>query len=324
MTTARGWRTAREVTGPFTIRREDIGPLNEVFSEAFTERYRRDGMVGVRVPYLNPLVWRYAIDDAGEGAMLWRGENGEIVAFNIAHMSGVEGWMGPLAVMPEAQGTGIGKVIVRAGMDWLVARGARVLGLETMPRTMDNIGFYSALGFQPHRLTITLTVEALGQQRPARLLGRLASSARHATMDAIRALTERVQPGYDFTREIELTESLSLGDTVLLERSGKLVGFALCHSVPLVEGRARDELRVLKMVLEDEGLASGMMTAVADFARRSGTRRAAVRVQGEYTDAYRQLVGVGGRVRWTDLRMTLAGYEEREPTSGMVLSNWEI
>src|SRR5690606_17167159 len=107
MTTARGWRTAREITGPFQIRREDIAPLNEVFSEAFTERYRRDGMVGVRVPYLNPLVWRYAIDDSGDGAMLWRGENEEIIAFNIAHMSGVEGWMGPLAVLPDAQGTGI-------------------------------------------------------------------------------------------------------------------------------------------------------------------------------------------------------------------------
>jgi hypothetical protein len=29
-------------------------------------------------------------------------------------------------------------------------------------------------------------------------------------------------------------------------------------------------------------------------------------------------------VRWTDLRMSLAGYEERTPSQGIVLSNWEI
>jgi hypothetical protein len=39
---------------------------------------------------------------------------------------------------------------------------------------------------------------------------------------------------------------------------------------------------------------------------------------------YRTLVGAGARVRWTDLRMSLAGYEERAVESGIVLSNWEI
>jgi len=31
----------------------------------------------------------------------------------------------------------------------------------------------------------------------------------------------------------------------------------------------------------------------------------------------------GARVRWTDLRMTLRGYEEPR-VNGVVLSNWEI
>ncbi len=324
MTTARGWRTARDVQGPFPIRREDLPALNEVFSESFSDRYRRDGMVGVRVPHLNQLVWRYAIDDAAGGAMLWRDERDAIAGFNIAHMSGVEGWMGPLAVRPDMQGIGLGKLVVMAGVEWLREQGAKVIGLETMPRTMDNIGFYSSLGFDPQRLTITLVVAALGQQRPARLLGRLTPAKRHEAMAAIADLTTRVQPGYDFCREIELTDNLSLGDTVLLEKEGRLAGFALCHSVPLVEGRPRDELRVLKLVLENEEDMLDMMVAVADFARRSGTRAASVRVQGEYPRAYRQLIEGGARVRWTDLRMTLAGSPEIPPATGVVLSNWEI
>ena len=324
MASARDWRSSRWVEGPFRVRVEDIPALNEVFSDAFSERYRRDGMVGVRVPFLNPAIWRYAIEDAAEGAMLWRGERGEIVAFNIAHRSGVEGWMGPLAVRPELQGAGVGKEVVRAGVDWLRAQGARVIGLETMPRTMDNIGFYSALGFVPGRLTLTLTLDAAPAESAPQLLGRLASRDREEMTAACDALVDRLLPGYDFAREIRLTDDLSLGDTMLLVRRGELRGFALCHTVPLVEGRAREELRVLKLVLRSLADLDAMANALADYARRSGTRRVAIRVQGEYVSAYRALIARGARVRWTDLRMTVDGFPEPVAGDGLVLSNWEI
>ena len=81
---------------------------------------------------------------------------------------------------------------------------------------------------------------------------------------------------------------------------------------------------MLKLVLADQRYFDAMVSTLRDFARRSGTRRVAIRVQGEYAAAYRQLIGLGGRVRWSDLRMSLAGYEERIPEGGMVLSNWEI
>ena len=321
----RPWRVARAAEGPFRARAEDVPALNEVFSEAFTDRYRRDGMVGVRVPALNPAVWRYAIEDAADGAMLWRTDRGEVAAFNIAHLSGTEGWMGPLAVRPELQGHGLGKEVVRSGIAWLRERGARVVGLETMPRTMDNIGFYSALGFVPGRLTLTLTIDAAPAERPATLLGRLPDREHAAALEECRRLASALMPGYDFTRELELTERLAIGDTVLLrDADGTLAGFALCHSVPLVEGRAREELRVLKLVLARDEDLPAMARQIGDFARRCGARRAAVRVQGEYEGAYRALVGQRAKVRWSDLRMTLDGYPEARARRGIVLSNWEI
>jgi GNAT superfamily N-acetyltransferase len=295
-----------------------------VFSDAFTERYRRDGMVGVRVPHLNPSVWRYAIEDAARGAMVWRDARGEIAAFNMVHRSGVEGWMGPLAVRTEYQGSGLGKQVVEHGIEWLKAEGATVIGLETMPRTMDNIGFYSALGFVPGRLTITLTLEAASASRPSELLGRLGAREHEEAMASAQSLVSRLAPGYDFTRELELTDSIALGDTVLVRDGDRVVGFALCHTAPLVEGRAREELRVLKLALESESYFDDLVRALCDFAKRSGSRRVAFRVQGEYTSLYRRLVALEGRVRWTDLRMSLAGYEERPTEQGIVLSNWEI
>lgn len=326
MAIARNWRPQPRIEGPFRARADDIPALNEVFSEAFTERYRRDGMVGVRVPHLNPKVWRYAIDDADEGAMLWRdgGPKGDIVAFNMVHHSDAEGWMGPLVVRTDLQGHGAGKEVVERGIAWLRQKGARVIGLETMPRTMDNIGFYSGLGFVPGRLTITLTLDAKSSDVPVELLGRASVQERDEEMSRVRALVSRVAPGYDFTREIALTDSLSLGDTLLLKEDGELVGFALCHTTPLVEGRSRDELRVLKLVLVREDLLDLALAGLRDFAKRSGTRRMALRVQGEYTGIYQRMIAMGARVRWTDLRMALGGYEEQRPGEGVLLSNWEI
>jgi len=324
MASSRSWRPDPSLEGPYRPGTEEIAALNVVFSDAFTERYRRDGMVGVRVPNLNPQVWRYAIEDAADGAMVWRDRRGAIAAFNMVHRSGIEGWMGPLAVRSEYQGSGAGKEVVSRGVEWLKAQGATVIGLETMPRTMDNIGFYSGLGFVPGRLTMTLTLDASPGVRAPDLFGRLGTRDRDDHLAALNALVLRIAPGYDFSREIELTDSLALGDTLMLHDGSDLAGFALCHSAPLVEGRTREELRVLKLVLANDTWLDPMVRALCDFAKRSGTRRVAFRVQGEYEALYQQLIARGARVRWTDLRMSLAGYRDARPPTGIVLSNWEI
>ncbi len=312
------------VEGPLVASIEDIPALNAVFSEAFTDRYRRDGLTGVRVPYLHPSIWRYAIEDAAGGALLWRDDEGEIIAFNMVHCSGTEGWMGPLAVRPQRQGGGLGKEVVRAGVDWLRGRGSRTIGLETMPRTMDNIGFYSKLGFLPERLTITLTLEASAAGRGPSLLSALTGSEKGKVLKACRALTARIAGGADYTREIETTDRLGIGDTILLREEGRISGFALCHTVPLVEGRAGDEMRVLKMVLDGvEGLEP-MARTLCGYARRAAAQRVAFRVQGGNSQVYATLIALGARVRWTDLRMTLAGFPEPTLSAGVALSNWEI
>ncbi len=96
------------------------------------------------------------------------------------------------------------------------------------------------------------------------------------------------------------------------------------HSVPLVEGRPREELRVLKLVVEHEADLDELVRLLSVAARRTGTRRLALRAQGDYAASYRRLIALGARVRWTDLRMTAAGHEEPVAESGVLYSNWEI
>ena len=325
----RAWLPEHQVYGPEPARESDIESLNRIFADAFTDRYRRDGLVGVRVPHLNPQVWRYALCDAGEGAMVWRDEAGQIAAFNVAHCSGAEGWMGPLAVRPDRQGTGIGKTIVRTAVDWLIAEGVTTVGLETMPRTVENIGFYARLGFTPAYLTVTMTndIGTRGHAVPSLLSQRPPSpppgDRERATAAARRLVTDLVR-GPDFTREILLTAELGLGDTTLVEGPAGLDALVLWHSAPLAEGRPREELRILKLAARDERAFVAAIAAAEATAARAGVRRVAIRCQTRYELAFRHLIERGYRVRWTDLRMTFEGYPEPHPVGGVLFSNWEI
>ena len=319
------WQLERAVRGPQPLAEKDIPALNRLFADAFTDRYRRDGLVGVRVPFLNPAIWRYALSDAGAGAMGWRDEADRLVAFNIAHRSGSEGWMGPLAVRPDRQTGGLGKAIVRAAIDWLEGQGVATLGLETMPRTVDNIGFYSRLGFVPGHLTITMTADvAAAPGAGFTALGTLEPAEREQRLAEVSDLVARLAPGVDFGREIQLTHELRLGDVLVVGPPGATTGFALCHSAPLAENGAREETRVLKVGALSLDALLAMLDSVAAWAARQGTRRIGCRCQGAYGEAYRALIERGFRVRWTDLRMTLTGHQEMMPAAGIVWSNWEV
>jgi GNAT superfamily N-acetyltransferase len=323
----RMWQPERATHGPRPATEKDIPGLNRLFADAFTDRYRRDGLVGVRVPFLNAAIWRYAIADAGEGAMLWRDESDRVVAFNIAHKSGAEGWMGPLAVRPDRQLSGLGKEIVIAAAEWLKTQGVTTLGLETMPRTVDNIGFYSRLGFVPGFLTLTMTrdVQRAQGDRPAyEVLGALDARERAARVADIGRLVTQLAPGFDFSREIQLTLDFALGNVVSVLEAGRLVAFALCHSAPLAESGTRDELRVLKIAATSADTLVTAVEAVATWAAAQNIRRVAVRCQTASADAYRALIECGYRVRWSDLRMTMTGYAEPRPAQGILWSNWEI
>ncbi len=305
--------------GPDRASPAEIGQINRVFSEAFTDRYQRDGLSGVRVPLLNPAIWRFAIEHAGDGAMVWRDGAGAIAAFNLAHRSGTEGWMGPLAVRPDCQGRGMGQTIVREGIRRLEAAGARTIGLETMPRTVDNIGFYSRLGFRPGHLTVSLT------RAPGGAAARPAAVPRQEIVDRCRTLTEALAPGVDFSREIELTIGHGLGGVTLLTDQGEPSGFALWHTAPLAEGRPGEEARVLKLGARDLDAFRRLISAIERDAVGAGARQVSFRCQTAYGSAYEALLAAGYAVHWTDLRMTLSGKPELPAREGGVLfSNWEI
>jgi hypothetical protein len=256
--------------------------------------------------------------------MVWRDAEGHMVAFNMVHRSGTEGWMGPLAVRPDRQGEGLGSAMVRTGIEWLRSQGATTIGLETMPRTVDNIGFYSRIGLVPSRLTVTLVHDVARRTAGSPEMLSSAAGGGDEQLEECRQLTDRVLPGVDFTRELALTRELGIGDATLVREGRTLTGFALWHSTPLAAGRPKDELRVLKLVATNAGAFERLVQALQLSAVHERVNRVAIRCQTEFEGAYLRLIDLGYRVHWTDLRMLLQGYPQRVPAEGILMSNWEI
>jgi hypothetical protein len=213
--------------------------------------------------------------------------------------------------------------MVRLGIDWLKGQGALTIGLETMPRTVENIGFYSRIGLVPGPLTVTLVHDVPRRAgRPPELLS-AAGQQLARRLEECRQLTDQLAPGVDFTREITLTRDLGIGDTTMVRNGSELVAFALWHSTPLAAGRAKDEVRVLKLVAASFGAFEELLDALHGTAAAERVARLAIRCQTEFADAYLRLIAAGYRVHWTDLRMLLRGFPAG-PHHGVVLSNWEI
>ena len=80
---------------------------------------------------------------------------------------------------------------------------------------------------------------------------------------------------------------------------------------------------MLKLVAADADAMESVLGGVGDAAAGIGVDRVAVRFQTTFEEGYGRLVDAGWQAHWTDLRMTLAGFPE-PPTTGIVLSNWEI
>ena len=320
------WRPDHQLRGPFPATDRDIPAVNRLFSDAFSDRYRRDGLTGVRVPPLDPRIWQFAFRTSGAGAFLWHDDDGQVAAFNMVHRAGREGWMGPLAVRPDRQGRGVGRTILQAGIQWLEDGRCSTIGLETMPRTMDNIGFYARHGFVPGHLTVTMgrDVTSRNPRDPGFRLGALPPTEAEDWRTRALAVMRDATGGADYAQEFAMTHQLELGDASVVADDTTVRGVALWHAAPLTEGRRADEIRVLKLYAEDETALTAVLASVESAAVRVGLPRVSVRCQTRYAVAWRRLLERGYHVRWTDLRMTLAGHPEAETGATMAFTNWEI
>ncbi len=140
-------------------------------------------------------------------------------------------FFGPLTVDPKLWQQGIGKALMERVVsrfdEWKVTHRC----LFTFAESPKHVGLYRRFGFWPRFLTAFLSREVPSGKsgKRYRLWSQLSATERSNERERCRAVTNQVYRGLDAASEIDMIQSLSLGDTVLIDKGGSLAGFACCH-----------------------------------------------------------------------------------------------
>ena len=215
-----------------------------------------------------------AIDEEAQGCFIAMQED-EPVGTAYCHIWGSVGWVGPVEVLPDHQGSGVGKALMEACHAYLGSRGCRVFGVETMSDNERNKRFYTGLGYRP----VGVTVFAEKKLRPAGYfvdgIKEINDSNLDECRDEIRRLSSAIYPGMDCNSEFHGVVKNSLGKAFLFRKEGVTKGAALLMEAPL----ERLHMVSIRLLLTDPrirdrgAVMSSLMAACEQSASSSGNDR---------------------------------------------------
>lgn len=170
-------------------------------------------------------------------AALAASTDGGLAGTNFATRWGSVGFFGPLSVRPDLQERGIAKALLAATVDQFDAWGTTHDGLFTFPYSAKHLALYQKFGFHARFLTAIMTAPARQSDPPpgSSRFSALSDADKAGALRASRDVTETLYPGLDLSEEIATVADQGLGDTVLVEGSGSLAAFAICHYGPAGE-----------------------------------------------------------------------------------------
>ncbi len=214
------------------LRLDDLDQVNQVFRKAF----------GTQLGHPNPAEFapgrscfaRLAVEpDGAFGVYL----DDRLVGFSCSVLWGSLGIFGPLAVLPEYWGAGVGKRLLTKSVNFFVSKGVADSALCTFPDSAKHISLYKKFGFHPGSLIAMMTkvvpdYDASNVRQSQGLFSDLAAREKLEIIKQAKSITTAIHKGLDLSKEIEILSQYSLGETVLLVHGDQLAGFAICHFGP--------------------------------------------------------------------------------------------
>lgn len=225
-------------------------------------------------------------------------KNGELAGSNFATRWGTVGFFGPLTVRPDLWDQGIGKHLMEPIIERFDAWGIRHAGLFTFANSQKHVGLYQKYGFWPRFLTAIMSKPVQPRERlsPWSRYSEVPASGQEECLRACRVLTDALYGGLDVEREIRSVNSQELGDTVLLQDDGGLVGFGVCHCGPGTEagnGKCYVKFGVVRLGPTAEALFDRLLDACEALAASKGISRLEAGVNMARHGAYRKMLERG-------------------------------
>jgi hypothetical protein len=194
------------------------------------------------------------------------------------------------------------------------------IGLETMPDSPYNVGFYSRFGFLPAFPTVLLVKETgpIAIASPYTMASQLENEE---ALSAITQISQAACPGLDYAPEVSNAREYEWGETLLFGWPQPWA-FTVVRTTPKREGAAEPVADVGALVIHPEAgrsLKEALQT-VETFAHNQGLEQVNLAINAVDGGTLQQALGYGFRVHNVMLRMVFNG-EFTHPV-GKVLSKW--
>jgi len=170
----------------------------------------------------------------------------KVVGYNFIHIWGSFAWFGPLGVAPEYQSKGIGKALISHTIRVLKEEyKVSTIGLNTMPESPYNVGFYMGLGFTPLKLTLTLKKQIheldlaelpVSKKYKMREIDISNEFSYLSLKDNLSSLSNKIFKNFNLNSELHLIKSEDFGTIFTLEVCEKIRGVVVCYTKLIREG----------------------------------------------------------------------------------------
>ncbi len=311
------------------MRREDADAVRQIEAIAFGAWWRQwHGGVADRPPRTRENVLA-SLGIEPDGCFVAE-DRGRVVGSVFSRIWGAVGWLGSLVVLPEYQRLGVGKRLAWATVEYLQTSPVRVIGLETMPESAHNLGFYWHLGFEAWRPTLLLSKQlgtSYGVDPALRRWSSTDAEVRQGWLGDLREATGRVWPGVDYTKEIIATAEHGLGDTLVLTRGDGVIGLSVLRLASIREGEASQRAGIRALALHprhtDQAHFRTLLEGSEGMAQAQGKTVLGLSVNACHSWAVQNLLRWGYRIERAMLRMVMRGVDMGPFTDQYVdLSRW--
>ena len=246
----------------------------------------------------------------------------EPIGYLFSRVWGEIGWIGTFGVHPEQHGRGVGKGLLLSAVDQLKLAGCRVIGLETMPDSAYNIGFYARLGFMPVHPTISLDKPT---ERQVDYSGytQLNQPGESAKLAALSQIGQAAWPGLDLSVEAQNAASYGWGDTLLIGWPEAWAA-AILRTTPKRVGEDEPFCEVRSLVVRPthQNRFREALLAVEDYALSHDLPEVYLHINAYHHQALQEAIEAGYRVSHAMLRMLLTSGEPGP--LGIDLSRWAM
>jgi hypothetical protein len=178
--------------------------------------------------------------------------------------------------------------------------GTRHVGLFTFAQSAKHIALYQKHGFSARFLTAIMSAPVVARQGAAgwSCFSQLSEARQQEALRSCRDVADTLYPGLDLTEEIVATHAQRLGDTVLVEGTGGIAAFAVCHYGPRSEAGADNCF--VKFGAVRDGLSAErdyfrLLDACEALAAAVGMPKVLAGANMARHEAYRHLVARGYR-----------------------------